>query len=150
MNFSFFGEEGDVFGNVLAVLCGALERERSRRTLDALLASGVHEPYPVRAVVQPIRRQSALWRPYMARHRQNSAWQYHNGGVWPMVGGFWVAALARLRAQAARARRAREARARVRARRLGIRRVAARPHVCAARHARPIVERGGLLLAEHS
>jgi glycogen debranching enzyme len=95
VNFSFFGDEGDVFGNVLAILCGAMSRSAARRTLDALLASGVHEPYPVRAVVQPIRRQSALWRPYMARHRQNSAWQYHNGGVWPMVGGFWVAALAR-------------------------------------------------------
>ena len=28
VNFSFFGDEGDVFGNVLAVLCGALSRER--------------------------------------------------------------------------------------------------------------------------
>jgi glycogen debranching enzyme len=94
VNFSFFGEEGDVFGNVLAVLSGALGSGASRRTIDALLANQVHEPYPVRAVVQPIRKQSALWRPYMARHRQNSAWQYHNGGVWPMVGAFWVAALA--------------------------------------------------------
>jgi glycogen debranching enzyme len=95
VNFSFFGDEGDVFGNVLAVLSGALGNSAARRTLDALLANRVHEPYPVRAVVQPIRKQSALWRPYMARHRQNSAWQYHNGGVWPMVGGFWIAALAR-------------------------------------------------------
>jgi hypothetical protein len=95
VNFSFFGDEGDVFGNVLATLCGALSASAARRTLDALIALGVHEPYPVRAVVQPIRKQSALWRPYMARHRQNSAWQYHNGGVWPMVGGFWIAALAR-------------------------------------------------------
>ena len=95
VNFSFFGDEGDVFGNVLATLCGALSRSAARRTLDALIALGVHDPSPVRAVVQPIRKQSALWRPYMARHRQNSAWQYHNGGVWPMVGGFWVAALAR-------------------------------------------------------
>jgi glycogen debranching enzyme len=95
VNFSFFGDEGDVFGNVLATLCGALSNGAARRTLDALLARRVHEPYPVRAVVQPIRKQSALWRPYMARHRQNSAWQYHNGGVWPMVGGFFVAALAR-------------------------------------------------------
>jgi len=95
VNFSFFGEEGDVFGNVLATLSGAMSRAAARRTLDALLARSVHEPYPVRSVVQPIRKQSALWRPYMARHRQNSAWQYHNGGVWPMVGGFWVTALAR-------------------------------------------------------
>lgn len=95
VNFSFFGEEGDVFGNVLAVLCGAAGGRAARRTLDALVASRVHEPYPIRAVVQPIRKQSALWRPYMARHRQNSAWQYHNGGIWPVVGGFFVAALAR-------------------------------------------------------
>jgi glycogen debranching enzyme len=95
VNFSFFGEEGDVFGNVLAVLSGALNRKAARRTLDALLASRVHEPYPVRAVVEPIRKTSTLWRPYMARHRQNFVWQYHNGGIWPMVGGFFIAALAR-------------------------------------------------------
>ena len=40
----------------------------------------------------------------MSRHRQNLAWQYHNGGVWPFVGGFWVAALAHA-GMAARARR---------------------------------------------
>jgi glycogen debranching enzyme len=97
VNFSFFGEEGDAFGNVLAVLCGAASGRAARRTLDALVKSRVHEPYPVRAVVQPIHKQSALWRPYMMRHRQNSAWQYHNGGIWPMVGGFFVAALARCR-----------------------------------------------------
>jgi glycogen debranching enzyme len=45
-------------------------------------------------VTHPIRHKSSLWRPYMARHRQNQVWQYHNGGIWPMVGGFWVAALA--------------------------------------------------------
>src|SRR6185503_6892863 len=55
VNFSFFGDEGDVFGNVLATLCGALSRGAARRTLDALLAYGVHDPYPVRAVVRPIR-----------------------------------------------------------------------------------------------
>jgi glycogen debranching enzyme len=94
VNFSFFGEEGDVFGNVLAVLCGLADSRASRRTLDALQRAGVSRLYPVRAVTRPIRRRSALWRPYMARHRQNEAWQYHNGGIWPMIGGFWVVALA--------------------------------------------------------
>ena len=32
----------------------------------------------------------------MARHQQNVVHQYHNGGIWPFVGGFWVMALARL------------------------------------------------------
>ncbi len=93
VNFSFFGEEGDVFGNVLAVLLGLAGGVAAKRTLDALTKAHVHDPYPVRAVTRPIRRASVLWRPYMARHRQNLAWQYHNGGIWPMVGGFWVAAL---------------------------------------------------------
>lgn len=94
VNFSFFGEEGDVFGNVLAVLCGLADARASRRTLDGLQRAKASRLYPVRAVTHPIRRRSALWRPYMARHRQNEVWQYHNGGIWPMVGGFWVAALA--------------------------------------------------------
>ena len=94
VNFAFFGEEGDVFGNILAVLCGLADSRASRRTLDALQRAKVSRLYPVRAVARPIRRRSALWRPYMARHRQNEVWQYHNGGIWPMVGGFWVVALA--------------------------------------------------------
>jgi glycogen debranching enzyme len=93
VNFAFFGEEGDVFGNVLAVLLGLADARAGRRTLDALSRSRAHDPYPVRAVTRPIKRTSTFWRPYMARHRQNLAWQYHNGGIWPMVGGFWVAAL---------------------------------------------------------
>jgi glycogen debranching enzyme len=32
----------------------------------------------------------------MERHRQNHPHQYHNGGIWPFVGGFWVLALAML------------------------------------------------------
>jgi hypothetical protein len=93
VNFTSFGEEGDVFGNVLAILCGLADAGASLRTLQGLEEAGVHEPFPVRAVVRPIRRDSVLWRAYMARHRQNLLWQYHNGGIWPMIGGFWVSAL---------------------------------------------------------
>jgi glycogen debranching enzyme len=94
VNFSFWGDEGDVFGNVLAVLMGLTDKRATKRTLDALTKARVNDPFPVRAVTHPIKQQSSLWRPYMARHRQNHVWQYHNGGIWPMVGGFWVAALA--------------------------------------------------------
>jgi hypothetical protein len=93
VNFAYFGEEGDVFGNVLAILCGLADTVATRRTIAALERARVHDPYPVRAVCDPIETQSFLWRPYMSRHEQNYAWQYHNGGIWPMVGGFWIAAL---------------------------------------------------------
>jgi len=95
VNFSSYGDEGDVLGNVLAILCGAAGGERASATIDALRTAAINAPYPARAVVRPIERTSAAWRPYMARHGQNLAWQYHNGGVWPMIGGFYIAALAR-------------------------------------------------------
>jgi hypothetical protein len=94
VNFSFFGEEGDVFGNLLAVLGGLADGPATRRTLKALARARVSEPWPVRVVCEPILEDSVFWRPYMSRHRQNYAWQYHNGGIWPFVGGFWVTALA--------------------------------------------------------
>jgi hypothetical protein len=105
VNFAQFGDEGDTFGNVLAVLCGLADDAARHRTLRALARAGVDDPYPVRVVCEPIPETSLLWRPYMSRHRQNYAWQYHNGGIWPFVGGFWVAALAEsgLRDEAARA-----------------------------------------------
>jgi hypothetical protein len=135
VNFSFFGDEGDVFGNLLAVLLGLADARAARRTLDALVRARVHEPYPVRAVTRPIRRTSSLWRPYMARHRQNFVWQYHNGGIWPMLGGFWVTAC-----QAG----AGKAGAGVRIAELGVHGVVARPDTGAAGHAGAILERRGL------
>lgn len=95
VNFSFFGEEGDVFGNLLALLCGLGNAEQTEQILDTLLQENVSERYPVRVVCKPILESDLLWRPYMSRHAQNFAWQYHNGGIWPMVGGFWVMALVR-------------------------------------------------------
>ena len=116
VNFGFFGDEGDVFGNLLAVLCGLAGRAEARRTLRAIERARVATPYPVRALCDPITDGHLLWRPYMARHGQNLAWQYHNGGVWPFIGGFWVAALAE---HGRRRRAARELLALARANALG-------------------------------
>ena len=129
VNFSFFGDEGDTFGNVLAVLCGLTDDAGAHRTLQGLMHAEVDDRHPVRAVCDPILEEDTLWRPYMSRHRQNYAWQYHNGGIWPFVGGFYAAALAQtgLRASAPR-RLCEKLAAGERARRLGVHRVAARTH----------------------
>jgi hypothetical protein len=96
VNFSAGGGEGDVFGNLLAILFGLADEGKGNRIVDELLAAGVHDPNPVRAVCDPIRPSSPQWRAYMRRHRQNAEYQYHNGGAWPFLGGFWVLALAAL------------------------------------------------------
>jgi len=95
VNFSFFGDEGDVFGNVLAVLLGLADERRARGIVSALRRAEVGAPWPARATCIPIQENSRQWRAYMGRHRQNLEYQYHNGGCWPLIGGFWVMALAR-------------------------------------------------------
>jgi glycogen debranching enzyme len=94
VNFAFVGNEGDVFGNALAIQAGLAEPEMAGRIVDTIANSRAADPYPVRVVLHPLSRQHELWRPYMGRHQQNDVHQYHNGGIWPFVGGFWVMALA--------------------------------------------------------
>jgi len=96
VNFSFFGEEGDVLGNLLAILFGLSDDAQSNRIVRSLTRLRAHRPWPMRAVCRPIRRRHRLWRLYMERHQQNVEYQYHNGGIWPFIGGFWVMALAAL------------------------------------------------------
>jgi len=105
VNLSFVGDEGDVFGNVLAVLCGLADEAMAHRIVHTIDAAQAGEPWPVRVTLHPMPPSHALWRAYMGRHRQNLVHQYHNGGLWPFVGGFWVMALAQLglREQAAAA-----------------------------------------------
>jgi len=97
VNFSFWGPEIDVFGNILAALVGLCSLSSAGRMADSLLKIKVNAPYPIRVVHKPIRQNSMLWRPYMERHKQNFPYQYHNGGIWPFVSGFWVMLLSRLR-----------------------------------------------------
>lgn len=96
VNLAVVGDEGDVFGNVLAIQSGLADADMGATIVGTIMAAHASEPYPVRVVLHPLTRQHELWRRYMERHQQNLVHQYHNGGIWPFVGGFWVMALARL------------------------------------------------------
>jgi hypothetical protein len=95
VNFATWGEEGDVLGNLLAILVGLATEGPAHRILHALSEAQVDDPLPVRATCTPIAQDSALWRVYMGRHQQNLEYRYHNGGAWPFIGGFWALALSR-------------------------------------------------------
>jgi hypothetical protein len=96
VNFSFWGGEIDLFGNILAGLAGFNHSSQAIRMARTILAQTAKCPFPLPAVARPIEPQDRLWRRYMERHQQNYPHQYHNGGVWPFIGGFWVLLLARL------------------------------------------------------
>jgi glycogen debranching enzyme len=91
--FRDYGDYCDVFGNLLAVLFGVANPAQERRILDYLYQVGIAEPYPVRVLHPVIHPGSKDWREYYRNNNLNLPDQYHNGGIWPFVGGFYVAAL---------------------------------------------------------
>jgi hypothetical protein len=96
VNISFWGEEVDVFGNLLAALTGMASSAKGERIVEGLLSLDANRPHPIRVVGTPIEPGHPHWRTYMERHGQNLPFQYHNGGIWPFVGAFWVLLLDRL------------------------------------------------------
>jgi hypothetical protein len=96
VNLSFWGPEVDVYGNILSMLFGLSPESKSLRRVNELISLKANEPFPIKSVLFPIRQNSQLWRTYMERYEQNFPYQYHNGGIWPYVAGFWIMLLLRL------------------------------------------------------
>ena len=91
--FRDFGDYCDVFGNLLAILFGVANPAQEQRIMTYLRQVGIADPYPVRVLHPVIYPGSKEWREYYRNNNLNLPNQYHNGGIWPFVGGFYVAAL---------------------------------------------------------
>jgi glycogen debranching enzyme len=91
--FRDFGDYCDVFGNLLAILFGVANPAQEKRILDYLEQVGISDPFPVRVIHPVIYPGNKDWREYYRNNNLNLPEQYHNGGIWPFVGGFYVAAL---------------------------------------------------------
>lgn len=89
-----FGERFDTTANLLAIVTGVATKEQSTRILDYIDAVQVNRPFPVRVLYPPIQPGDPDWREYYKVWDLNMPNQYHNGGIWPWVGGLYVATLA--------------------------------------------------------
>ena len=99
LGFRTLGEWFDSFGNILAILAGVADSQQSDIILDFISRNGL-DKWPLRSLTPVIRPGDADWRDYYGS--LNAPHHYHNGGVWPFLGGFYVAALVKTgRAKAA-------------------------------------------------
>lgn len=80
----------DTLGNILAFLHGTIDSEKAHQTFKFMLGVGVNDPYPVANVYPVVSPGDPDWRPYYTVNLLNLPNHYHNGGIWPFVGGFWV------------------------------------------------------------
>lgn len=88
-----YGDYFDLNGNSLAILTGLADGDKSNQILDYVYRAGIDLPYPGKAQYPVIQPGHQHWRDYYRNRNLNLPHQYHNGGIWPMVGGFFVAAL---------------------------------------------------------
>jgi hypothetical protein len=90
LGFRSLGEWFDSFGNILAILAGVADQEQSDLILDFISRYSL-DLWPLRSLTPVVRPGDADWRNYYGS--LNTPHCYHNGGVWPFLGGFYVAAL---------------------------------------------------------
>jgi hypothetical protein len=87
----------DALGNALAVLLGLGDARRRHQALTTGQAlAGVTKLGLVPAFWPPVFRDDPRWRGLTQAHAgqlRNHPHEYHNGGVWPFVNGFWGLAL---------------------------------------------------------
>lgn len=86
----------DVFGNVLAFLMNLLDVDRARTAFRFLWGVGVNEPWPVANLYPVVQAGDPDWKAYYTVNLLNLPHHYHNGGLWPLVGGMWVRFIHRL------------------------------------------------------
>lgn len=85
-----YGWRCDVYANLLASLGGLLDPYRQERLFTFLWGVGVNSPYPVVCLYPPILSGAEDWKDYFLVNFLNLPDHYHNGGIWPFIGGLWV------------------------------------------------------------
>ncbi len=93
MAFRDYADRFDTLANLLAILFGVADQHKANLILDYIHGCGLNEPHPVRVLYPAINPGDKDWRDYYRVRNLNQPHHYHNGGAWPFVGGFYVAAL---------------------------------------------------------
>jgi glycogen debranching enzyme len=96
IGFHDYGEWFDAFGNLAAIIFGVADKNKANIILDYVSQTGMIIPYPIKAVYPTQRPGYKDWREYYKKRSLNIPHHYHNGGIWPFLGGFYVAALVKM------------------------------------------------------
>lgn len=93
MAFRDYSDRFDTFGNLIAILFGVADSRQADLILDYIHGCGINAPFPVQSVYPVVYPGDKDWREFFRVRNLNQPHHYHNGGAWPFIGGFYVAAL---------------------------------------------------------
>ncbi len=97
LSFARIDSHFDTLSNLLCAVWGAANDETALSILDIIRQRGLTRPFPVRVLDPPYKKGEAGYDDNFdamlpIQHR-SGPFDYHNGGVWPFVGGFYVCAV---------------------------------------------------------
>lgn len=90
LGFRAVGEWFDSLGNLLAILADVADARQAGIILDFISRQAL-DRWPLISLTPVVQPGDPDWRDYYGM--LNLPHHYHNGGVWPFIGGFFVAAL---------------------------------------------------------
>jgi len=100
ISFARIDAHFDTLSNLLCVLSHVAESETCDSILETIKARQLTRPFPVRVLDPPYKKgdpgYDENFDALLPIQHRSGPYDYHNGGVWPFVGGFYVCALSAL------------------------------------------------------
>ncbi|MFW6449522.1 MAG: glycoside hydrolase 100 family protein [Nanoarchaeota archaeon] len=78
----------DAFGNILAIATGIANKKKSLKIIKHVFENNINKPVPLMCLYPVVRKRDKDWEPIYAFKER--PYTYHNGGIWPMITGFWI------------------------------------------------------------
>lgn len=83
----------DTLGNLLAIVTGLATPKIAKSILQYIEKNKINRPFPCKSIWPPIKRGDPEWHWYFETAECKTPYNYSNAGIWPFIGGFYVAAL---------------------------------------------------------
>jgi glycogen debranching enzyme len=78
----------DVFGNILAIVTNISDKKKTKKIIEYIISNKINDDLPIRCLYPPVYPKNIGWESiYKIKEQPHT---YHNGGIWPMIGGFWI------------------------------------------------------------
>lgn len=87
----------DAAGNLLAIITGLAPSAIAKKILNYIEKQEINRPYPCKAIWPPIKKGDKEWHDYFALCDAREPLHYLNAGVWPFIGGLYIAALVKMK-----------------------------------------------------
>lgn len=94
ISYRYSSDRCDVFANSLAIIFNVAPINKAKEIIKYIINNKANKKYPVKVLFPEITRKDIDYRDYLEEEPSlNKPGAYHNGGIWPFIGGFWIIAL---------------------------------------------------------